>query len=217
MVKYSIVTAYYQKEEMTVDFLNNLVDKLPRDSEVILVNAGSKPIEHPIVTKRVDLPVNKSFSNSMNAGMLQATGDYVIVIGNDVFPQTRDWLHKLAELQEKTEAWIVAPSTDNPPMSVYKQYILREYPTYSTYHMFPAICWMIPRPTIQEIGYFDERFERGTYEDNDYVVRVLAAGGEIVVSKEVTVHHLLSQTMQLLDVHDAMAKNLIRFKEKWGK
>lgn len=215
---FSVVSAYYKNEDLTERFLNNLIDKLPRSAELILVNAGSTPITHPAISLRIDLAANVSFSNSMNAGINAAKGEYVVVIGNDVFPRDPLWLVNLLGIQRETGAWIVAPNNDNPGYQVYAdRFLIEDYKTYAYLRMYPAICWLLPRSTIDAIGLFDEQFIPGCYEDNDYVERVHRAGGRLAVAKEVMVGHELSQTLKLLGLNEAMRVNYDRFIRKWAR
>jgi len=210
--KISIVTAYYQLEDMTTDFLNNLSQTLLYDAEVILVNAGSKRIDHPIVSKRIDLPVNKSFSNSMNAGIKEATGEYVCVIGNDVFPD-KLWLRRLMKAATTTNAYITSPINDKTEMKNYKTKPIAGDLLEAEF--FPAVCWLISRECIDKVGLFDEDFEIGTYEDNDYMDRVHDAGGKLVLVSNVVVKHLESQTVKLLgDYNDILAHNARIYNQK---
>lgn len=62
--------------------------------------------------------------------------------------------------------------------------------------------------------HFDEQFEVGCYEDDDYCKRVTNAGGHIVVDTRVKLKHLLSQTFGLFDQSKYMVENGKRFKEK---
>lgn len=207
----SIVSAYYKNEQMTKDFLDNLMGKLPTDTEVILVNAGSQPITHLLINKLINLKENKSFSNSMNNGIRHAKGDYICVIGNDVFPDDPEWLDKLLVLAEKTKAFITSPVNDMSNLPMYK---LEKKEDYYEADMFPAVCWLMSRECLDKVGLFDEQFEVGTYEDDDYCKRVHEVGGKIVLSP-VSVRHLLSQTLKLFDVGKVMADNRVKYENKW--
>lgn len=209
----SIVSAYYKKEDMTREFLDNLQKVTPEDVEVLLTNAGSTPIDHPFVAERIDLPENKSFSNSMNAGLGRAKGDFIVVIGNDVFP-SEGWLTGLQELAERTGAMITAPLNDQTLIQQYNT--TKQNEDYYEPDFFPAVLWMLSRECLDKVGLFDEQFLLGTYEDNDYCRRVEKAGGKVVVSKHITVRHLLSQTMNQFDVQKAMHDNYDRFVKKWS-
>lgn len=214
-MKVSLVSAYYKNELMTQDFLNNLRGKLPWECEVILVNAGSIPIENPIVTKRIDLDHNEGFSNSFNAGLRVATGDFVCIINNDAFPQSEDWLDKLVKLSEENDAYITSPTNDKTELNNYS--IINETDGYWEMLFFPAVCWVLSRKCLTDIGLFDEQFELGNYEDNDYCKRLELANQKLLVSKKVTIKHLESQTMQLFDAQSVSMENYNKFKDKWDK
>lgn len=212
----SIVSAYYGNEEMTKAFLDNLQEKCKfQDVEMILVNSGSKVIEHPFITKRVDLSENISFSNSFNAGLKLVSGDYVVIIGNDGFPTSSTWLQELKGTID-SGAMIAAPVWDRPNFESYKHLVLKETEYWAEMQMVPAVCWMLKKESIDEIGLFDERFVPGCYEDDDYCYRVHLSGGKIIVNKTCRIKHLLSQTVGKMDVNSIMQKNYIRYKEKWG-
>lgn len=207
----SIVSAYYNKEEMTKEFLDNLQKVTPK-VEMILVNANSKPIEHSFITKRIDLDHNESFANSMNAGLSKAKGNYVVLIGNDVFPEM-GWLDDLINLAKRTGAYITAPLNNQTNMVNYPSDSTEEY---FTTLMFPAVCWVISRECLDKIGAFDEQFKPGCYEDNDYCKRVELAGGKIVVDKKTVVKHLVSGTISQFNVSKMMQDNYKRFMNKWS-
>jgi len=206
-----IVSAYYNKEDMTRDFLDNLQKVTPK-VEMILTNAGSKPIDHPFITKRVDLDHNESFSNSMNAALRKAKGDYVCLLGNDVFP-SEGWIEKLVKLAEDTGAFITSPVNDKTPLHMMNG---KQFDTYFETDFFPAVCWLLSRECIMKVGYFDERFLGGCYEDNDYAKRVVNAGGKTVVDKTTVVGHLLSQTLAQFDVGQLMKQNYDLYHQKWA-
>ena len=214
----SIVSAYYGNEDMTVEFLDNLQDKCKGyDIEMILVNSASKQINHPFVDKYVYLPINMSFSNSMNAGLKEATGKYIIIIGNDGFPVSNNWIEELISTFDKfSDAMIVTPIWDRPNFSAYKHLVIYDSITYAEMKMIPAVCWMLKKEDMDKVGLFDERFLIGCYEDDDYCKRVHNIGGKVYVNKGVKLRHLLSQTIGKLDYPGAMKANAERFRIKWG-
>lgn len=215
----SIISAYYGNEGMTIDFLDNLQEKCRfQDVEMILVNAASKSIDHPFITKRIDLKENKSFSNSFNAGLREATGQYIVIIGNDGFPTDSNWLRNLQEVLDiRKDVMIVAPVWDKPDFSMYKNLVTLEGEKFAFMKMVPAVCWMLRREDYIRIGEFDERFIPGCYEDDDYCKRVTDLGGKIYVNKNVKIRHLLSQTISKFDYQGAMRDNGIKYRAKYGE
>jgi GT2 family glycosyltransferase len=141
----------------------------------------------------------------MNAGIREASGDYVCVIGNDVFPEAR-WLDTILRIARQTKAYITSPINDKTELKNYK---LREIEkdVYEA-RFFPAVCWLIKRKCLDEVGLFDEEYAIGTYEDNDYIERMRIAEGKLVVTTKVCVKHLENQTLNLMgDIRDIMNEN----------
>lgn len=203
-MKLSICSAYYGKEEMTVDFLDNLA-ALTGDVEMILTNAASKPINHPFVTQRVDLVKNYSHANSMNAALKRATGDFICELGNDVFPEDACWLESLIEVAQQTEAYIVSPLSNADTSGGWEQV-----------RFVPGVCWVFSRECLDNIGFFDERFVPGTWDDNDYCRRVNDFGGKIIVDRSTNVRHLESVTINDFNAYRVLTTNRQRYIEKWG-
>lgn len=204
-MRLSVCSAYYGKEEMTLEFLDNLAT-LTGDVEMILTNAASKPIDHPFVTQRVDLPKNYSHANSMNAALKRATGDFVCELGNDVFPEDACWLESLVEIAKQTKAYIVSPLANTPELTNRVEDV----------RFVPGICWLFSRECLDNIGFFDERFVPGTWDDNDYCRRVNLFGGRIVVDGSTNVRHIESATINDFGAHQVLLTNRQRYIEKWG-
>jgi len=215
MTKISIVSAYYGKELETMLFLNNLKDKLPKNYELILVNANSKPIEHEIITKRIDLKENIGFANSINNGIKEATGNYVIIMGNDVFPIKKNWINKLINFQKKHGSWLVSSNNNLGSYQQHKKRFIKTYENYSSTMFFPAIVWLLPRKTIEKIGYFDEQFLIGCYEDNDYCLRIIKNYGTIHILKEIMFIHNSSMTFNQFNTGKYIKENKEKFEKKW--
>jgi len=208
--KYSIISAYVNKPELALEFLQNLDGKLPRDTEVLMVNAGnSVDIDYEFRDGSnyhlLKLPENKSFSNSMNTGLLYASGDYMVVIGNDTFPQSTDWVKRLENCFIHDDNCMIATADNTEPgKEAHRVRLLREEGPFEYYLFLPAVCWMLSRETVDRIGYFDEDFVKGNFEDNDYAVRVRKAGGCIILNNTIPklVHRCSSESSLIVSGDD---------------
>ena len=65
-------------------------------------------------------------------------------------------------------------------------------------HRLSGFCLLLKKEAIQRVGYLDERFEVGNYEDVDYCLRLRQAGYELVVAEDTYVHHSLHRTFRSL-------------------
>lgn len=220
-MKCVIVAAYNRQKEMTEKFLDNIKKWYNyTEIEVILVNGGDFfKIYHAAIDKRIDIK-ETGFSEVINAGLTQVPEcDYVVIMGNDSFPNRDRWLDDLITLQIMTNAGIVCPSTDRPPMRDYEHLLKKDCVDYWECNMFPSIVYLIPYKVFKEIGYWDTNFIRtGMYGDNDYCIRTRIAGYKIVVSKHILLNHLLSQEVKEAGtINEDMAINKAYFEKKWGQ
>lgn len=219
-MKVSIVAGYQSQVAMTFEFLDNLraVCASEREREMILVNAGCPTkLEHPYITKRIDLPENISFSHTMNTGIRASKGDFVIVMNNDCFP-THGWIDKLVRYQQQTGAFITSPEVSSPSLSCVGHCITdNENGDYAVVNFYPAVCWMLTRECIDKVGLFDEQFVPTFFEDNDYARRVQDAGGKFIVVRKVAALHRRSvENSANLNMSEAYAANESRYKRKWN-
>jgi len=80
-----------------------------------------------------------------------------------------------------------------------------------------GFCLCIDRRVIDEIGGIDERYGIGNFEDDDFCVRVRAAGYAIYVCDDVFIHHFGSVSFQTnnVDYRATMHDNWRLFARKW--
>ena len=101
-----------------------------------------------------------------------------------------DYYHKLSELSEveyNKKLW-----TD------YAQYISRKNDrTYEyVYDMVAFFSVMIKKNVVDTIGFLDEQYGMGFYDDNDYCQSALRAGFEIALACDVLIKHEHSKTFK---------------------
>jgi GT2 family glycosyltransferase len=78
-------------------------------------------------------------------------------------------------------------------------------------------CCVIRREVLEEVGFLDERFGRGGMEDDDFCVRVAAAGFSLVVARDVFVLHWGGASFGELPpwrLHREIARNKRAFERK---
>jgi GT2 family glycosyltransferase len=66
-----------------------------------------------------------------------------------------------------------------------------------------------------KVGFLDERFSPGNYEDWDYSFRLRAAGWRLLVQERAWVEHKMHQTFRQ-DLNALLSANLQKLVEKWG-
>src|SRR5690606_1903157 len=84
-----------------------------------------------------------------------------------------------------------------------------------------GFCLLIREEVVAKVGYLDEQFETGNFEDDDYCVRVLRAGYRLCVDEGSFVFHYGSKTFRAMGLVgeawvDLLKRNEGRFAEKWA-
>lgn len=177
---------------------------------------------------------NQGFAKGNNLGIIQSWGDYVILLNNDVVV-TPGWLSRLIEhLQRDSKIGMVGPVTNsagNEQMIQASYQSLEELEAFARQRaehyrgqafeidMLAMFCVVFRRRLLDEVGLLDERFELGTFEDDDFCYRVKSLGYKLLCAEDVFVHHFGKGTMRELG-DEAYLKlfeqNRKKFEQKWG-
>jgi GT2 family glycosyltransferase len=175
---------------------------------------------------------NRGFAAANNQGLAIARGDVLVALNNDVIV-TDGWLERLvAVLEEHPNAGIVGPTTNRASgpqvvpvgyttlseMEAHAREVSRGHAGESVEaRRLVAFCWAMRRSLVDRIGGFDERFETGNCEDDDFCLRAAQAGYRMRIARDCFVHHEGSATFRAENVDYAalLTKNFERFKTKW--
>lgn len=79
---------------------------------------------------------------------------------------------------------------------------------------------VLKREVIEKVGFLDERFYPGSYEDDDYCLRILEAGYHIAIARDCFIHHYGSGSFANLEMNKRQSisiENRERFEQKWNR
>lgn len=81
-----------------------------------------------------------------------------------------------------------------------------------------GFAMLIKRNVLEKIGYLDERFTPGNFEDDDISLRIIMSGYKILLSKDSYIHHFGSVSFRNVKggYNELLEKNSDKFKNKWG-
>ena len=239
----SIVIVTFENLPLTRLCLETVLATTPEDVEVIIVEnastdgTGEYLAELAARVGRVHLTANernRGFASAVNQGFEASRGDVLVLLNNDTIVPP-GWLQRLEQHLQDPAVGLVGPTTNEAGNEA------RIDTTYRTYAEFLELakkraleadgrlvdlpvatmfCAALRRDVLETVGLLDEQFEVGLFEDDDFAIRVRAAGYRVVLAEDVFVHHFGEAAFGELFASGRYAElfrlNRERFDRKWG-
>lgn len=232
----SIIIPVYNQLHLTRNCIASVKEHTDEAYEIIVVNNGSTDKTKSVLNKLpfvklIDNKTNMGFAKACNQGIRASSGELVLLLNNDTLV-SKNWLSNLIRcIKSDSKIGIVGPTSNfvggqqlvkAPSLNRHKYN--KEFTNQSNPHRWfdtdfiSGFCMLIKREVIDRIGLLDERFNFGSFEDNDYCLRAMKAGYRLVVAGDTFVYHLGSQTFKgnRLDDKRIGAKNRLLYNEKWS-
>ena len=244
----SIVILAHNQLDYTRKCIESIITHTREFFEIIVVDNGStdgtnRYLETELTglisadtLKIIRNDTNLGYAGGNNRGMAAASGEYILLLNNDVVV-TPGWLTRLLACMEKhADIGIVGPMTNHvvgpqlvKPVSYDIDSLegLEEFAAAHTRKYAGQIkklarvvgfCMLIKREVIEAIGGLDERYGLGNFEDDDFSLRSVAAGYGSCIAKDCYIHHFGNRTFvgAQIDYDASLNTNWEIFKEKWG-
>lgn len=235
----SIIIPTYNKLDLLKVCIESIQTHTMNNYEIIVVdNASTDGTEAYLqsMTGKLRFHVheaNRGFSGAVNTGLMMAKGNTICLLNNDILVTPR-WLSNLLHcLHSDGNIGIVGPVTNYisgdqqiavPYKSIEQMWKFAGKHNHSNAAQWEytdrivGFCYLFRRSLFEEVGYFDEGFEIGNFEDEDYIVRVRLNGRKLIIARDTFIHHFGSQSMKELgsrfsEVND---QNASYFSVKWG-
>lgn len=209
-----------------------------RDYRLILIDNGSDAPTRALLDRvaqadpaRVTIlrnAENLGFIKAVNQGLRASTAPYLCLLNNDTVT-TPGWLEEMLRVTEQDPAiGLVNPSSNTlgcPPPSATPDAILAHAATLNdcrgqTREMSLTVgfCLLIRRAVLDEVGWLDERYGMGNYEDADLSLRALEAGYRCVQAVGAYVYHEEKVSFKLQPRWEtAYRANQRMFHQRWGR
>jgi len=238
----SIIILTWNALEYTQKCVNSIQNHTRYPHEIVFVDNAStdgtveylrKLIKERPNYKLIENHENKGFAVGNNQGVAIATGEYVMLLNNDVLVSA-GWLESLVEsLEIDKNIGMVGPITnsisgrqqvnkipytDEQEFYKFAQEIRRTYKGRLTpRYRVAGFAVLMRKALYEEVGGLDESFGTGNYEDDDLCLKVSKKGYAIMVDESVFIHHYRSQTFidNKINYRDSLSVNGSKFKEKW--
>lgn len=177
---------------------------------------------------------NMGFAAAINQGLGAAGGDVLVCLNDDTLVP-RGWLTRLVHHLADPTVGLVGPVTNRTcneaqidvPYRTYGEFLrfARERGEASgrapfEIRMLAMFCVAMPRRVYERVGPLDDRFGVALFEDEDYALRVRAAGLRVVCAEDTFVHHFGQASVGKLAASGEYGRlfeaNRRRFEAKWG-
>ncbi|MBA4494472.1 glycosyltransferase family 2 protein [Paenactinomyces guangxiensis] len=212
----------------------------PLSHEIILIDNGSDEPAPGFFHQQANMYVirnkwNRGFAAAINQGLQKAKGNYLVWLNNDTLPSHR-WLKQLIHVLEKeSSVGLVGPVsnkvipeqklsvklTSTKQIHRFTDRYNRTNPArWRTTSRLSGFCLVCSRQVFEKIGYLDERFGLGTYEDDDYCYRAHLAGYRCMVAGDTYVHHFGSQSFRkngYQEFQKILKQNRRYYRHKWNR
>jgi GT2 family glycosyltransferase/glycosyltransferase involved in cell wall biosynthesis len=242
----SVVVLMWNNAQMTIDCLSSVLGRSDYGAlEVILVDNASENKEFEQVKKWCDElapgkitvvrnSTNLGFAAGNNVGLRIAKGEFVVILNNDT-QVAPGWIHRsLRHFRNNDSLGLLGPSTDhcgNEAMVTMRGparnwlHEATERFGFRRHKLLPArtvafFCVFIRREVIEQVGFLDEDFGRGYFEDDDYCRRVELAHFTIGIARDVFVHHEMGSSFNQVasqEKMDLFNRNKQLYESKWGE
>jgi O-antigen biosynthesis protein len=238
----SIVILTFNQLKYTKECIESIRRHTPEAHEIIFVDNGSTDgtvkwlkkllMENPNYSL-IENGKNLGFAKGCNQGIEAASGEYILLLNNDVVV-TEDWLSgMMACLNSAPDAGIVGPMTNSISgpqkvetvgYSTTKQLedYSKDFREQNRHRRIPirrvvGFCMLFKHALVEQIGLLDESFGSGNFEDDDFCLRAALEGCRNLIAGDVFIHHYGSRSFigNKIDYGSAMSKNKKLFSEKW--
>ena len=242
--KVSIVLVTYNNLSLTIQCINSILRNTTWPNyQLIVIDNGSQDgtadylerLRNEVPTAKIILnPDNRGFAAANNQGLREADGDILLLLNNDTIVPG-GWLDPLVmHLREPSigmvgpvtnavgnEAKIEVSYTDIQQMQAFAdRYTESRKGRSFDIPMLAMFCVAFRRGILEEVGYLDEAFGIGLFEDDDYSRRVQAAGYRTVCAEDSFIHHYGQASFRTLiasgEYQALWDKNQAYFESKWG-
>ena len=233
-----VILTYNNLQSCTIPCLDSVLEHtdLSRDEIIVVDNAstdGTQEWLNSLQIKNLRVILNSEnfgYAKGNNIGIAQAQGDFVILLNNDTLV-SKCWVDKLIRGFDH-DVGLVGPISNRIGSmqqvsipGVNRKNYLDLTTRYTAKHKTEQyeveklcfFCVAIPIRIIKRVGYLDENFGRGNFEDDDYCLRVRKEGFKLRIVEGCFIYHTGSVSFKKIKSSDYNAlinKNLKYFETK---
>lgn len=231
-----IIMIVWNQLAFTTDCINSVLKNTDGEYRLILIdNASDNPTRDYLMSvqrsqgNRVLLvrnDTNLGFIKAANQGMQISKAPHLCLLNNDTIV-TKGWLSEMIAIADSSpDIGIVNPSSNNlgqkpadgEPIELFAERFKSKAGTYSELGAAIGFCMLIKHAVIERIGYFDEIYGMGNFEDTDFSRKAVKDGFRCVRACGAYVYHREHTSFNKAKTFsDDFKRNREIFEFRWGK
>ena len=231
-MKCDIIIPIWNQLEFTRACIENLIENTAYPYRLILIDNGSMDdtrhyLENLRSRKNLDVELirnetNLGFVKAVNRGLAESSAEYVCILNNDTIPAP-GWLENMVEFgNNHRDVGLMNPQCnghlDTPIASYAKMLMEKNKGRYMEMNQCQGYCMLIKREVIEKIGYLDEAFGIGGYDDTDYSMRAHKAGYRCVNVYSSYVYHRQHASFDAIGKRESLvAHGEAEYFKKWPR
>lgn len=234
----SIIIPTYNQAKYLKSCIESISEHTDLPYEIIIVDNGSTD-ETERYLKQVGTEVrykiladNHGFAGAVNIGLMMSKGTTLLLLNNDTLV-TPNWLdNMLACLNSDDRVGMVGPVTNyisgdqridvpytdiSDMLEFARLYNEPNSAKWARTDRLTGFCLLFKRELLEKVGYLDEGYAIGNFEDDDLNVRVRLMGYSLAIAKDSFIHHFGSVSMKAVQSFEHVNDRNMRFyMDKWG-
>lgn len=168
---------------------------------------------------------NQGYIKAINQGLAAARSDYICLLNNDTVV-SEGWLSRMISLAEGDKRiGMVNPlgnegkkSKDLSQLAQISSALSAKRGEYLEVERCSGFCLLLKREVFEAVGYFDENFGLGYFEDSDYGERARQKGYLSVRALDSYVYHHIGTSFHEVEERQRLfERNKKLFWHKWGR
>ena len=205
-MKVSIVIPVLNKVNYTKQCLTDIFNSEYDDLEIIVIDNGSNDGTNEFISNISGITLisnkkNLGCAKSWNQGVRCSNGEWIIILNNDVRLPSK-WLINLINKAKRESIDILSPGIREGILnydfeSYAENYMDKMEKAFRNWTPNGA-CFSVSKSVFEKVGFFDENFEIGQYEDADFFRRCKSASLKMGTSGCSFIHHFGSTTQKTL-------------------
>jgi GT2 family glycosyltransferase len=225
-----IVIPVWNQLEHTRDCIESVAKNTSYPYRLILVDNGSEPDTRDYLAglsvkghevKLIRNASNEGFVRAANQGLKESDAPYVCLLNNDTIPAP-GWLERMVEFADlHKDVGLLNPVCNghgDTPIDDYARRLLANKGRYMEMNQCFGFCMLIKREVIDKIGYLDEAFGIGGFDDTDYSMRAHKAGYRCVCVHDAYVYHKEHVSFRAMgDRKELVSPGEKAYFEKWPR